>query len=385
MTRRLRVAMVLTQDRGGPAQMCATLAGSLAGCDDVEVRIFGSRPANAAEALGPLLEIIAAPDKRDLAGARQVREAVERWRPDVVHAQDRRAGLIVSRLFRRGGPRLLQTYHGVPEDVEEPWFSGVPGAPSPSRYTMAVLCADAVVARVLHRTVVPSRSMATFLRARLRVPAARLVHVPNGIDIGPARPPVGPVRHLLFAGLLLPRKGLADLLDAMSRPGATPADARLTIVGDGPDRARLEAMVDRGPLAGRVAFVGFRADVADWIAGCDALVLPSRMEQQPLVLLEAMAAGKQVLATRTGDVAAMLDAPGAAACLARPGDVDDMERQLRALFADPDPARTGTALAARSRETFSAEATRDAHRVLYASLTAGPAARTGRPSEGAVP
>jgi glycosyltransferase involved in cell wall biosynthesis len=108
--------------------------------------------------------------------------------------------------------------------------------------------------------------------------------------------------------------------------------------------------------------------VPDLLARADALVLPSRMEQQPLVVAEAMAAGKPVLATDCGGVADMLDVPGAGSWLAGPGDVDGLAGALRELFAEPDPGRTGRLLAERARARFAPEVCADAHLRLYERL-----------------
>lgn len=367
-----RIAYLLTQDRGGPVDVTVRLAATLA-AGGLDVRVFGPVPARGAELLDGRHEEIAVSEKEDLVAAGRARAAIRAWRPDVVHAQDRRAGLVIAGLrFARGArPVLVQTYHGVPDDVAEPWFRGGRGAAGPSAYTRTVLAGDAVVARVLDRTIVPAEAMGAFLRRRLRVPAGRLEHIDNCVEPAEPAPPRGPVRHLLFAGLLVERKGVLDLLAALAVPGVLPAGARLTVVGDGPQRAEAERVARQPPLAGRVTFLGFRPDVPALLAGADALVLPSTMEQQPLVVAEAMAAGKPVLATATGGVPAMLDVPGGPAFLAPPGDVPALADRLRALFADPDPARVGRLLAARAQARYHPDACARRHVALYDRLTAG--------------
>ncbi|WP_238598885.1 glycosyltransferase family 4 protein [Saccharothrix sp. ALI-22-I] len=354
------------------------LARALLASGEVDVRVFGPVPRRGAEELGVHHEIVDVGDKTDLRAGRRARVAVRAWRPDVVHAQDRRAGLVSAGL--RWRHKVIQTYHGVPDDVGEAWFRGVPQAVPPSAYTRVVLAADAVVARAVHRTVVPAWAMGRFLSTRLRVPGARLTHIDNCVEPAHVQLPVGPVRRLVFVGLLVERKGLATLLAALARPGVMPADATLTVVGDGPERMRAEELA-RG-LGGRVTFLGFRADVPDVLRHHDALVLPSMMEQQPLVVAEAMVAGKPVVATDTGGVADMLGysdsdsgSPGAGSSglggvdlLAAPGDVDQLAARLRALFADPDPARTGRLLAERARERFAPHVCARRHLALYREL-----------------
>lgn len=357
----MKVAYLLTQDRGGPVDVTVRLATALQASGEAEVRVFGPVPARDADLLAGRHEELSVPRKGDLAAGRQARAALRAWRPDVVHAQDRRSGLVCAGLG--GDIRVVHTYHGVPDDVGEPWFRGAARAPRPSTYTMTVLAADALVARRVNRTVVPAPAMGRFLRERLRVPAHRLAHIDNCVTIGDAEPPAGPVRRLLFVGLLVERKGLPTLLEAL--PGVLPPDATLTVVGDGPLRAKCEQLAEGLP----VEFLGFRADVPELLRKHDALVLPSTMEQQPLVVAEAMAAGKPIVATNTGGVADMLDVPGTAPLLAKPGDAGHLAERLRVLFALPSPGQVGGLLAARARERFSPEVCARQHLALYHGLS----------------
>jgi glycosyltransferase involved in cell wall biosynthesis len=357
----MRVAYLLTQDRGGPVDVTVTLVAALLATGEADVRVFGPPPARGSELIAGHHEPLTVARKGDLDGARRAIGALRAWRPDVVHAQDRRAGLVAAWLRR---PVVIQTYHGVPDDVSEPWFRGGP-TPAPSAYTMAVLAADAVVARATTRTVVPSVEMGQFLRHRLRVPANRLAHIDNCVALPDSAPPTGLVRKLAFAGLLVPRKGVLHLLDALAT--TMPPDATLTIIGDGPQRTEAERQAAR--LPGTVTFLGFRPDVAQLIREHDALVLPSTMEQQPLVVAEAMAAGKPVVATNTGGVADMLTVPGATTYLSPPGDTQALATNLAALFSNPDPATTGRHLATEARTRFAPATSAHHHLTLYHTLT----------------
>ncbi|MDT8910141.1 glycosyltransferase family 4 protein [Amycolatopsis sp. PS_44_ISF1] len=364
-----RIAYLLTQDRGGPVDVTVRLAATLL-AERAEVRVFGPVPARGAESLGEHHEHLLVADKGNLAAAARARAAIREWAPDVVHAQDRRAGLVIAGLRpgrRRGGPVLVQTYHGVPDDVAEPWFRGERGSAGPSAYTRAVLAGDAAVARVLDHTIVPAEAMGRFLRRRLRVPAGRLSPVGNCVELAEPSPPAGPVRQLIFVGLLVPRKGILDLLGALAEPGVLPEGARLTVVGDGPQREAAERAAQSPPLRGRVAFLGFRPDVTDLVADADALVLPSTMEQQPLVVAEAMAAGKPVVATDTGGVAELLG-PDGRPYLVPPANVPALAQRLRELFTDPDPGRLGARLADRARQQHDPRVCARRHLELYAAL-----------------
>ncbi|WP_433261930.1 glycosyltransferase family 4 protein [Actinosynnema sp. CS-041913] len=380
----MKVAYLLTQDKGGPVDVTVRLAATLAASGEAEVRVFGPVPSRGAELIAGCHEVVSVANKGDLRAGRRARDALRAWRPDVVHAQDRRAGLVSAGLRLRH--KVVQTYHGVPDDVRQEWFRGARGAAGPSTYTRTVLAADAGVARFVHRTIVPAPAMRDFLVRRLGVPAHRVAHIDNCVELPVPCPPLGPVRKLIFVGLLVERKGLLTLLDALARPGVMPPDASLTVIGSGP-LCEVAARQAQRDLAGRVSFLGFRTDVPDQLRRHDALVLPSTMEQQPLVVAEAMAAGKPVVATDTGGVADMLALPEGSAGsdglassgswassggLVPPGDVGALAARLAALFADPDPGRTGRALAERARARFAPDVCAERHLALYRELVSGP-------------
>jgi glycosyltransferase involved in cell wall biosynthesis len=176
----------------------------------------------------------------------------------------------------------------------------------------------------------------------------------------------------LFVGLLVRRKGVHVLLEAMAG-AALPPDVTLQVAGDGPERADLEASASRLGLQDRVTFLGFRSDVPRLLAESDAFVLPSAMEQQPLVLIEALGAGKPVVATDVGGVAEMVAGAG---ILVPPGDAPALSRALQELTTGDQAARWGERGAAVARERFSVEATGERHLALYETLLGrGPEAR----------
>jgi glycosyltransferase involved in cell wall biosynthesis len=130
--------------------------------------------------------------------------------------------------------------------------------------------------------------------------------------------------ELLFVGRLAVQKNVGALLHAAAALRAEGRDVRVRIIGDGPERRRLEDLTDRLALGGTVAFEGRRdrAEIQTAYARATALVLPSTHEGMPLVLLEAMAAGTPVVAAALpeivevgGDAVLTVDvaAPGALA------------------------------------------------------------------------
>jgi glycosyltransferase involved in cell wall biosynthesis len=107
-------------------------------------------------------------------------------------------------------------------------------------------------------------------------------------------------RTILAAGRLVPEKGFDILIAAFGELVATgrAGDADLVILGEGPDRARLTRLILRQGLGARISMPGYVEDIRPWLDNCRLFVLPSRFEGYPAVIIEALAAGRPVVATR---------------------------------------------------------------------------------------
>ncbi|MBX3464992.1 MAG: glycosyltransferase [Planctomycetes bacterium] len=194
------------------------------------------------------------------------------------------------------------------------------------------------------------------------------VLAPNGVDVArfapPAAPPAGAAPFtLLFVGRLVERKGVDLLLQALART-RTARQGRLVLVGDGPERARLEAMAHALGLAAQVDFAGEQADPAPYYAAASAFVFPSRREGLPNALLEAMACGLPVVATRIGGcVDVVADGTGV---LVPPDDAAALALALDRLAADPGHrAALGAAARAHVVGTFSFAVTAERLQRIY--------------------
>ena len=106
---------------------------------------------------------------------------------------------------------------------------------------------------------------------------------------------------ILVAGRLAPVKGHADLINALA-PTLRDGDVSLQIAGDGAERQPLKDLTQELDVGDSIEFLGYRSDLPDLLAACDVFVLPSRMEGFGLAVVEAMAAGVPVVATRVGGV-----------------------------------------------------------------------------------
>jgi glycosyltransferase involved in cell wall biosynthesis len=161
-----------------------------------------------------------------------------------------------------------------------------------------------------------------------------------------------PRPRVLFLGRLARQKGVETLVEAA---GLLREPAEVLIVGDGPLRGRLEAAVARNGLSDRVHFAGFRPhhEVAAILRHADVFTAPSRYEELGTVLLEAMAAGRPIVASRTGGIP---HAVGDAARLVAPGDARALARAIDDLLADRTEAARLGALAHERAGRFDWEA-----------------------------
>jgi glycogen synthase len=157
--------------------------------------------------------------------------------------------------------------------------------------------------------------------------------------------------YILAMGRLVHKKGFDLLIRAFAQIACEFPPLHLLIAGDGEERAALERLIDELEMRERVVLVGF-ADRAKSIAlfwGCEFFVLSSRLEPFGIVVAEAMAAHKAVLATRSGGVVTLMQ-PGVNGLLVEV-DVDALANGMRQLLSDPEETRTMGERAAQSIQT----------------------------------
>lgn len=214
------------------------------------------------------------------------------------------------------------------------------------------------------------------LVAGLRVPAARVHVVPNGVDLpdDPAGPAGRAVPRVGALGRLTAQKGFDVLLDAVRSLTDSGVAVEVVVGGAGRDGDRLRAAAAGLP----VTFCGFVDDVRGFLAGLDVFCLSSRREALPLVLLEAMAEGLPCVATDVGDVAV---AVGPDAVVVPPGDAGALAAALAGLLGEP-AARAELGRRARARAVAAFDADLMARRTLdvLARAAGVPAAGTGNGS-----
>ena len=193
-----------------------------------------------------------------------------------------------------------------------------------------------------------------FLRDTVRIPSRKLKTIPNGVDIAAYRSAVPISRSVLgwrdedviigCIARLEPEKGHAVLLDAFRRIHTRQPFARLLLIGDGSEREKLQSMAHQLGLNGSVRFLGVRTDIPELLATCDLTTLASAREGLPMAILEAMAAGRPVVATRVGSVSELVR-DEETGLLIPPGDPEALAEALQTMIAD-----------SRKRQQFAAKA-----------------------------
>ncbi|MGL4239267.1 glycosyltransferase family 4 protein [Tabrizicola sp.] len=255
--------------------------------------------------LGPEMEALAASTTRlskrglkdPLALWRALR-LIRRLRPDVVHTHLTKSDLVGQVAARLAGvPRRIVTLHNT-----DRWRQ---------KAVLAALYRRATAGA--HRLVAVSETVADYVRQTGSGIGDRLVVIPNGVDLARFRtvPPLTPKPDgapVTFAiiGRLQPQKDHRTFLKAAAILAPRWPNAKFLVIGDGPLRAELEAEAQALGLGSRLQFTGNRSDMVATLTDIDALVLSSAWEGLPMVLLEAMAAARPVVATAVGEIPQVL-------------------------------------------------------------------------------
>lgn len=312
--RPLRVALTITEMNVGGAERCVT---NLAlGLDprryEPVVVSLGPRPLPERAALVEQIEAAGIPihflnlrsPRQALTGINRLRRLYGEVQPDVVQTFLFHANVVGVIAARRAGVPAVATGVRVAD---------------PRRIR---LWTERLTSRHADRVVCVSQAVADFVAQRGGIPLAKIRVIPNGIDVTrfeTAKPidleklgiPSGR-RVVTVVGRLERQKGLDWLLSLAPRILEQAPRNDLLLVGAGPQRAALERTAEANGIGNRTYFAGYQSDIPSILAASDLLLLPSRWEGMPNIVLEAMAAGLPVVSTQCEGVCELLGDAGSA-------------------------------------------------------------------------
>ncbi|MFL5844531.1 MAG: glycosyltransferase [Solirubrobacteraceae bacterium] len=280
----------------------------------------------------------------ELAATRELTALLRAERFDLVHCHSAKAGIIGRVAAARAGVPAIYSPHGLP----------FVGPVSRARRIFGIAAERRMARRTAAFLFVSDAERRFALEAG--VGAGRPMHVVhNGCDAGPpvaadpallAHAAGGPLAAMVT--VLRPAKGIETFIAAARSVLAAAPDARLALVGSGPERERFAALIGEHGLADEPRFAVFpwRPPMAAHLEALDVLALPSEMEAFPLSLVEAMAHGIPQVASDVGGIPEAVTSE--TGILVPPRDPDALAQALVALLADPE-RRAAMAHASRAR------------------------------------
>lgn len=334
--------------------------------------LIGRNPfLEAAESCGLETGVISAKHAFDLGGVGDLARLTREKQASALCPQDYRANIYAVLVGRQLGLPVISTAHGYTGHTYK-----VKGYELFDRLVLqamaAVVCVSETLRVRLHRCGIPLR---------------KLHRVYNSIDVAeverdsiPERARGSAASVACSVGRLSREKGHAFLIDAWPEVLTSSPDAKLVLVGDGPERHNLEAQANRLGILGAVEFAGFTETPMSYVRACDVFVLPSLTEGLPVALLEACAAAKPVVASDVGGVGEVI-AHCHSGILVRPRRSRELAEAITNLFADRRiAAEMGSRAETTVRQNFCYEKNvRDLERVYlaHAARTFDPAKLSG--------
>ena len=302
-------------------------------------------------------------------GVPETVKAIRRSGCDIVHAHLEYAATLAAAAGRVTGRPVVSTFHHVPT-------SGT-GWRNDAREWLAV----AAAARSARTVFVSESSRASFASRYSRLANRNWVVIRNGIDVrmfSPADCPMPPdvgippgVPVALLAAALRGEKGHEAVLEAWPRVTAVHPEARVVFAGSGDEEAALRRLAGELGLSRSVVFAGFRSDVAELMRASTLVLLPSRSEALPTVLMEAAACGRPVVASNVEGIPEVV-AHGETGILVDPDDTAGLAGAVIDLFSDAERrGEMGIRARARAEREFSLERWTTDLRWLYESVLAG--------------
>jgi glycosyltransferase involved in cell wall biosynthesis len=306
------------------------------------------------------------PGRRDYLTFLKLRRLIRSRRIEVIHTHDVH-GMIDGAACRLTTPglRFVHTFH----------YGNYPDRRIRHKFI------EGALSRVADVLIAVSHSQAAAIRKLYQIPESRIRVVWNGVDEPKSSeeapglqwgiPPGTPV--IASISTLIPQKGLEHLLEAAALLRRAGERFVLLIAGDGPLRQVLLARSEALGLQGHVQFLGWVPQASSKVFPlCDIFVQSSLWEAMSIVLLEAMASAKPVVATSVGENPLVM-LPGETGLMVPPANPAALAQALRTLLHDPPlRIRMGQAARARYQELFTVQHMIAAHEQLYRELAGAP-------------
>ncbi|HET7789913.1 MAG TPA: glycosyltransferase family 4 protein [Gemmatimonadales bacterium] len=289
--------------------------------------------------------------------AKEVAAILRRHRARVAHSHEFTMAVCGAWAARRAGAAHLFTMHGSRYYAER------------LRRRMALRAAAALSGAV----VAVSRTLAEQLRRDLwtrpaTIPNGARAQAVTGASLRRELGLEGGDRLALAVGNLYLVKGHRYLLEALATLDGRAPRLHVAIAGRGELEEALRARAAALGIAERTHFLGLRSDIGDLLSDADLFVMPSLSEGLPLAAVEAMLAGKPIVASAVGELPAVLD-DGRAGLVVPPGDARALAEGIGALLADPDRARRlGGAARERACAEYTVERMVERYARLYGAL-----------------
>jgi glycosyltransferase involved in cell wall biosynthesis len=366
----LRVAQLVTElDPGGAERIVHDIATGL-DPSRFESLVISVRPATGdvaewLERAGVPVRSLGSRGRLGLGDARRLARVLKEERVEVLHAHLHRAIRLAASAAPRAGVRAtVATVHDI-QAMLAGWR----------------LRAMRRAARGLDAVACVSEAARADFVARVGIAPEKVRVIPNGVDAerfdgtldgafdrAAVRRGLGvddDAFLIISLGRLRPEKGHDTALRAMVEVVKDEPKARLVVVGDGPERARLEKLASSLGLEPRTTFAGQRDDVPAVLAAADCMVAPSRFEGFGLAAAEAMAAGLAVVASNVHALPELIE-DGVSGLLVPPDDAAELARAVLGVLRDREIAkRLGEGARARVAERFGLGAMLRAYAALY--------------------
>ncbi len=311
---------------------------------------------------------------RDIGAFRRLLSLIREQRIELIHAHLTYSAIwsaIASRLTRVPAIASLHVSPAATRTLEDS-----------ARHRLTTDLRDRIMRAILNRwaravVMVSGALRDDYLAHGLESRKIRVVH--NGIELDRFRRPRGEARARLerelaipngapivgTVAVLRPKKGIEVLLEAARNVRR----ATFVIIGDGPKREEWTALARTLGVSERVRWAGFRTDVDSLLAGCDLFVHPSLGDAFPTVLLEAMAAGLPIVASRVGGIPEIVT-EGVTGILVPPGDAVSLASAINDVLGNDDTMRLMREAAGVRASNFSTAAWIDRLAAVYREAAA---------------